>query len=110
MVFVSNLSGVDNLFSYDRETGVLRRLTDVLGGIFHPSVSTETDRLVFTAFTRAGFDIFVREGFSQLRAEADFPQLPDKDMAAMPVRGIDPVEGLQSSAGASLEGSATLIR
>ena len=85
IVFVSDLTGVMNLYSYDTDSETLRRLTDVLGGIYHPSVSAATDRLTFTAFDRAGFDIFLRENFSALRAEADFPQDPPSQFASIPM-------------------------
>lgn len=84
IVFVSDLTGVMNLYSYEVESGELRRLTDVLGGIFHPSISASTDRLAFTAFDHAGFDIFLRENFSALAAEADFPQDRPEQFAAIP--------------------------
>lgn len=85
IVFVSDLTGVLNLYSYDPELGELKRLTDVLGGIFHPSVSASSDRLAFTAFDRAGFDIFLRENFRTLVQEADFPQSPPEDFASIPM-------------------------
>jgi Tol biopolymer transport system component len=75
MVFVSDLTGASNLFVYRFDTGEVRRLSDVLGGIFHPSISTEADRLVFTAFTRAGFDIFLLENFSEKAERANHPMV-----------------------------------
>ncbi|RKZ15943.1 hypothetical protein DRQ53_07620, partial [bacterium] len=70
LVFVSDLTGVSNVYRYEFDSGEVRRLSDVLGGIFHPSVSAEADRLVFTAFTKAGFDIFLLDNFSE-KAEAN---------------------------------------
>lgn len=77
LVFVSDLTGVSNLYRYRMDTGELRRLSDVLGGVFHPSVSPQADRLVFTAFTRAGFDIFLLENFSEKAELADHAMVPE---------------------------------
>lgn len=111
IVFVSDLTGVMNLYSYDIEAGELRRLTDVLGGIFHPSVSAATDRLTFTAFDRAGFDIFLRENFSTLMAEADFPQDPPAQFAGIPMprtQGADATEPTDDLGPLVLAGSRSL--
>jgi Tol biopolymer transport system component len=77
MVFVSDLTGVSNLYTHDFETGEVRRLSDVLGGIFHPSVSRTADRLAFTAFTKAGFDIFLLENFTEKAARSSHAMIPE---------------------------------
>lgn len=93
IVFVSDLTGVSNLYAYDIPTGTLKRLTDVLGGIFQPSVSAQADRLVFTVFHHAGFDIFQRENFRDFLEENDFPQLQETQFAEIPRPRPKPVEG-----------------
>lgn len=90
LVFVSDLTGVSNLFQYRFDTGEVRRLSDVLGGVFHPSISTKADRLVFTAFTRAGFDIFLLENYSEKAARADHPLVAEG--TEVPLRIPDYVE------------------
>ncbi len=99
VVFVSDLTGVTNLYCYDRGSGVLRRLTDVLGGIFHPAVSADPDRLAFTAFTHAGFDIFLLENFGEFMHRQDFPQLPERDFARRPSPAPRPAEGIADASG-----------
>ena len=64
IVFTSNERGVSNLYRGSIVVGSYYRFTDVLGGLFTPAYSPEKDRLVFTAFSYAGYDIFVMEGFS----------------------------------------------
>ena len=103
IVFVSDLTGVMNLYAYDVPTGVMKRLTDVLGGIFQPSVSPAADRLVFTAFNHAGFDIFLRENFRTMLEETDFPQTPEHKFAEIPrpkpKRADDETASLSGAAG-----------
>jgi Tol biopolymer transport system component len=42
-----------------------RRLTNVLGGLFSPSYAPAADRLVFSAFHAAGYDLFAVDDFRQ---------------------------------------------
>jgi Tol biopolymer transport system component len=64
IIFTSNEKGVSNLYRGSIIVGSYYRFTDVLGGLFTPSYSPKKDRLVFTAFSYAGYDIFVMESFS----------------------------------------------
>jgi Tol biopolymer transport system component len=64
IIFTSNEKGVSNLYRGSVDAGSYYRFTDVLGGLFSPTYSPEKDRLAFTAFSYAGYDIFVMEGFS----------------------------------------------
>lgn len=65
ILFVSDESGVRNLYRGSVAVGSYSRFTDVLGGIYSASVSTAKDRLVFSAFDAAGFDLFIMESFSE---------------------------------------------
>jgi hypothetical protein len=69
LVFVSDASGISNLYHYNVDTRRIHRFTDVLTGIFQPSVCMEMNRLAFTAFTNAGYDIFLLENASEYAAE-----------------------------------------
>ncbi len=64
IIFTSNERGVSNLYRGSIIVGSYYRFTDVLGGLFTPTYSPEKDRLAFTAFSYAGYDIYVMEGFS----------------------------------------------
>jgi Tol biopolymer transport system component len=65
LAFVSDRSGTPNIYLYDRNDGSFTQLTDVEGGVTSLSWSREGDRLVFSAFDRGGFDVFiVREALS----------------------------------------------
>jgi Tol biopolymer transport system component len=64
IIFVSDESGVSNLYLGSLEVGSYRRFTDVLGGVFTPAYSEEKDRLVYTAFSYAGYDLFIMDSFT----------------------------------------------
>ncbi|MDZ7860130.1 MAG: hypothetical protein U5O15_05605 [Candidatus Krumholzibacteriota bacterium] len=65
VVFSSNESGIWNLYRGSVQLGKYYRFTDVLGGIDSPTYSAESDRLAFTAFNSAGYDIFVIDSFGE---------------------------------------------
>jgi Tol biopolymer transport system component len=65
IVFVSDRTGIANLYRMDLDTGGSVRLTDLLSGVSglvpeSPSVSVARDgsRVLFTSFTRGGWDIY----------------------------------------------------
>jgi len=64
IIFTSDENGINNLYIGSIEFGSYYRFTDILGGIFSPSYSPEADRLVFSAFNYAGYDIFAMHDFS----------------------------------------------
>jgi len=65
IVFTSNESGIFNLYRGSVDFGSYYRFTDVIGGLFSPAYSNEEDRLAFTAFNSAGYDIFIMDDFSE---------------------------------------------
>ncbi len=70
IVFVSDETGISNLYRGSLDVGSYYRFTDVLGGIFTPAYSASKDRLVFSAFNSAGYDIFIMDEFSEKSKEA----------------------------------------
>lgn len=78
MVFVSDVSGISNLYLADLERGTHQRITDVLSGIFTPDVNESRNRLTFSAFVDGGYDIFVSDDLSSLLTKryADDPAEP----------------------------------
>jgi Tol biopolymer transport system component len=86
ILFVSDCNGVNNLYVYDVASGEVRRLTDTLGGIFHPSVSASADRLVFSAFRDSGWDIFLTENFRDFAATHDYPKALETKLVTMRAR------------------------
>ncbi len=59
---IDNLS-LANLDSTGTEVASDRRLTNLLGGLQHLSYSARSDRLVFSAFHNAGYDLFAADQF-----------------------------------------------
>ncbi len=63
ILFTSDETGIRNLYRGSLAVGSYYRFTDILGGIFNPSFSEERDRLVFSAFNAAGYDLFIMDNF-----------------------------------------------
>ncbi len=63
IIFTSDETGIRNLYRGSLEVGSYYRFTDVLGGLFNQSLSEERDRLVFSAFNSAGYDLFIMDNF-----------------------------------------------
>lgn len=58
LAFISDRNGKPDIYLFDPDSASLTQLTDVLGGISSLSWSRRNDRMVFSAFTRGGWDIF----------------------------------------------------
>jgi Tol biopolymer transport system component len=58
LLFVSDRNGSYNLYVHNLADSTTAQLTDVLGGIFSPTWSARGDRLAFTCFNSAGWDVF----------------------------------------------------
>jgi hypothetical protein len=58
ILWSSDRTGVFNVFAHELATGTTYQVTNVIGGAFQPVVSPDGQRLVFTGFTAAGFDLF----------------------------------------------------
>ncbi|MDD3642759.1 MAG: hypothetical protein PHQ19_04765 [Candidatus Krumholzibacteria bacterium] len=65
ILFASDETGIRNLYRGSLSTGGWFRFTDVLGGIFAPSLSERKDRLVFSAFNEGGYDLFIMDEFER---------------------------------------------
>jgi hypothetical protein len=96
VVFRSDRDGVSNLYELRLADRSLRRLTNVLGGAFGPSVSSDGTSMAFSAYTSRGFDIHLMplEAGSALAAEgwADSypPSRPHPDPVSAPARPYRP--------------------
>ena len=69
MLFTSNESGINNLYVADLEAGTYRRITDVLGGLFAPDINESKGRIVFSAFVKSGWDVYVSDDLQTLLAQ-----------------------------------------
>lgn len=68
MIYASDVSGVSNLHAANLETGESYRFTDVLGGLFTPSVNEEKGRIAFSGFVKGGWDVFVSDDLEGMLA------------------------------------------
>ncbi|HET6350233.1 MAG TPA: BamA/TamA family outer membrane protein [Candidatus Krumholzibacteria bacterium] len=80
IIYASDDSGVNNLYTGNIETRQYHRCTDVMGGVFTPSVHEEKGRIAFSAFVRGGWDVYVSDDLKGLLAH-NFPP-PDKPVLA----------------------------
>jgi len=58
ILFVSDRNGSYNLYVYDLADSTTAQLSNVLGGIFSPTWSREGDRLAYSCFNKAGWDVY----------------------------------------------------
>ncbi len=83
IIYASDESGVNNLHAGNLETGDTYRFTDVLGGLFTPSVHEEKGRIAFSAFVNGGWDIFVSDDLRTLLGRR-YPQPAQSILAHQP--------------------------
>jgi Tol biopolymer transport system component len=99
MVFVSDVTGVSNLYLADLEKGTHYRITDVLGGVFTPDANEAKNCLSFTAFLEGGYDVFISDDLGNVLKQ----RFADEPILA----GVKPGEGTAGRrADAGVEGAA----
>jgi Tol biopolymer transport system component len=59
IAFVSDRSGIDNIYLYDRASDSTYAVTNLVSGVSHLSWSKEGSRLAFSALDNGGYDIFI---------------------------------------------------
>lgn len=59
LYFVSDRSGVANVYAYQLDSGKLWQVTNVINGAYFPELSADERTLVYTGYTSAGWDLFV---------------------------------------------------
>ena len=57
--FVSNRNGTNNLYTLSMKTNEVYQVTDLVGGIFTPSISSDGQHIAFSLYIKYGWDIFV---------------------------------------------------
>ncbi|HEX5133681.1 MAG TPA: BamA/TamA family outer membrane protein, partial [Candidatus Krumholzibacteria bacterium] len=61
LIYASDESGINNLHAGNVETREFYRFTDVIGGLFTPSVNEEKGRIAFSGFVDGGWDVYVSD-------------------------------------------------
>lgn len=59
LLYVSDESGINNLYEMDLTTHQSRSITNSLTGIFQPSIPRDGSKLAFASMIKGGFDIFL---------------------------------------------------
>ena len=59
LLFVSDKSGISNIYYMNIETEEVKALTDMITGVAQLSMGIKSNRLAFTAFSNAGYDIYI---------------------------------------------------
>lgn len=59
LLYISDQSGISNVYYLDMETQEVRALTNLITGIAQLSMGFKSNRLAFTAFSNAGYDIYI---------------------------------------------------
>ncbi len=72
VLFTSDRDDVQNVYAYEVETGIIRQVSNVLGGAFEPMVSPDGEYVAYVGYGANGYDIWVM----------DFD--PDKWLPVMP--------------------------
>src|SRR3989454_3628539 len=95
LAFVSDRTGISNIFLYDFADGNIYQLSDVYTGVtgitpFSPCLSWahKADRLAFTYYQKGDFDIYALDNPRSLRRQPyqDLPKLPVFSLLAPPSR------------------------
>lgn len=75
LYFVSDRSGVANIYAYELASQKLWQVTNVINGAYYPALSADEKTLVYTGYTSAGWDLFVLDN----RRERWLEPAPAKD-------------------------------
>jgi len=67
LYFSSDETGIFNIYRYTFKSGKLERLTNVSGGAFHPAVSRDGKKLVYSGYDRNGYGIYLIDTLKTLQ-------------------------------------------
>lgn len=79
IIFVSDRSGVYNLHEYDLSTQMIKRITNVTGGIFSPDLTPDGNTIVVASYEKQGHQIalidYPEESFEKYTGEPEIIDL-----------------------------------
>jgi Tol biopolymer transport system component len=61
LFFVSDRTGIFNLYAYELATGKTFQVTNVLYGVFDPAISPDNRRIAMTSYSASGYNISVTD-------------------------------------------------
>lgn len=59
LLFISDINGINNIYSLEINTRTYRPITNSLSGIYQISLTKDKNKLTFTSLKKGGFDIFL---------------------------------------------------
>lgn len=74
IAYVSDASGVSNVYHFDLTKGKSSALTNTLSATYTPSVTSDGQQMVFALFERGGWDIYMMESPLDQSIELPLPQ------------------------------------
>jgi dipeptidyl aminopeptidase/acylaminoacyl peptidase len=77
LVYVSDRTGIANLYRLDLAGGKNERLTDALGSLAYPKIFPDGKKIAYVAYHNLGYDILVR------KSDAPLPDQSEKNDAAL---------------------------
>jgi hypothetical protein len=98
--FSSDRTGIANLYAYRLESGLVRQITNVIGGAYQPAISPDGRHLVYVGYTSYGFDLYhldlreVHDRPAPSYADHRPPPVDDDALWAEPSRDYQPIETL----------------
>ena len=113
LYFVSDRTGIANVFAYDLGANTLSQVTNVLTGAYMPAISNDGKRLAYVGYTSHGFDLFElaleRSRFLPAEDEPDgrLPAFEPSISHSWPVETYDPLPTLRPRAWAVAYGQGT---
>lgn len=100
--YVSDRSGIYNVYAYDRQAKKTYQVTNVLGAALRPDVSSDGERLIYSGFGVGGFDLYEidldparwTEPVPYVNDRPDPAVVPENDVAMARPRPYRPLETL----------------
>ncbi|MDR0307813.1 MAG: hypothetical protein LBI42_13395 [Chitinispirillales bacterium] len=69
LYFSSDRTGIFNIFRYVFAAGKLERVTNVSGGAFHPALSPDGKKLVYSGYDKDGYGIYLLDTIKTLQTQ-----------------------------------------
>ncbi|MFT3774034.1 MAG: hypothetical protein QM820_52380 [Minicystis sp.] len=87
LYFVSDRTGIFNVYAHDLAAGTFAQVTNVRTGAFQPAISTDGKTLVYVGYTSYGYDLYALplDPSRFLPAIATLPERPDPPTEPPPV-------------------------
>ncbi len=76
LLYVSNRTGIHNVYIHDIEKDKSEKVTDVLSGVFSPRWFPEGKKIAMVAYQNLGYDIMIKD----IRDGKTYPDIPEKEV------------------------------